>query len=102
MGFRQRTEGSADLGYFCQAFAFRQAVSSTHGWSHIEGRRRQPGDRGAIMGYFPTLGRLAKLGAGGGVIAAWMLAAASMVQAQQAPLMDKPFAEHRIVLQLSD
>jgi intracellular sulfur oxidation DsrE/DsrF family protein len=31
-----------------------------------------------------------------------IVAAASATHAQQAPLQDKPFAEHRIVLQLSD
>jgi uncharacterized protein len=36
-------------------------------------------------------------------IAALLIAAAApAVRAQQAPLQDKPFAEHRIVLQLSD
>jgi uncharacterized protein len=37
-----------------------------------------------------------------GVLAAAMLAAPLLAQAQPAPLPDKPFAEHRIVLQLSD
>ena len=31
-----------------------------------------------------------------------MLAAATAARAQQAPLQDKPFAEHKVVLQLSD
>jgi uncharacterized protein len=40
---------------------------------------------------------------GGAVIAVLGVAVASSVAgAQQAPLQDKPFAEHRIVLQLSD
>jgi uncharacterized protein len=34
--------------------------------------------------------------------AALLIAAATSARAQQAPLQDKPFAEHRIVLQLSD
>jgi len=38
----------------------------------------------------------------GGVIAVVMLAIPRVVWAQPAPLPDKPFAEHRIVLQLSD
>ena len=38
---------------------------------------------------------------GGAVIAASMMTTAASV-AEQAPLPDKPFAEHRIVLQLSD
>ena len=36
------------------------------------------------------------------VAAALMLAAAAGARAQQATLQDKPFAEHKIVLQLSD
>jgi uncharacterized protein len=40
---------------------------------------------------------------GGAVIAAVMLATVSLsARAEPAPLPDKPFAEHRIVLQLSD
>jgi len=40
---------------------------------------------------------------GSAVIVASMVAmAASVAQGQQVPLQDKPFAEHRIVLQLSD
>jgi uncharacterized protein len=40
---------------------------------------------------------------GGALIAALMLnSIASLAPAQQAPLQDKPFAEHRIILQLSD
>jgi uncharacterized protein len=40
---------------------------------------------------------------GSAVIAAWLLAmVASAVRAEPAPLPDKPFAEHHIVLQLSD
>jgi intracellular sulfur oxidation DsrE/DsrF family protein len=37
-----------------------------------------------------------------GVAALLMMTAAPMARAQQAPLQDKPFAEHKIVLQLSD
>src|SRR6202522_2585348 len=40
---------------------------------------------------------------GHAVIAAWMVTiTSSAARAQPAPLPDKPFAEHRIVLQLSD
>jgi hypothetical protein len=40
---------------------------------------------------------------GSALVAALMLTAiSSLAPAQQAPLQDKPFAEHRIVLQLSD
>ena len=35
-------------------------------------------------------------------IAALLIAAAPAARAQQAPLQDKPFAEHKVVLQLSD
>ncbi len=38
----------------------------------------------------------------GPVAAALMLALPSLAQAQPAPLPDKPFAEHRLALQLSD
>jgi len=40
----------------------------------------------------------------GGAVMAGLMAASlpSLVRAEQAPLPDKPFAEHRIVLQLSD
>ena len=37
-----------------------------------------------------------------GVAALLTITAASIARAQQAPLQDKPFAEHKIVLQLSD
>jgi uncharacterized protein len=37
-----------------------------------------------------------------GAAALLMITAAPMARAQQAPLQDKPFAEHKIVLQLSD
>jgi intracellular sulfur oxidation DsrE/DsrF family protein len=40
---------------------------------------------------------------GGAMMAGWMAATVpSLARAEQAPLPDKPFAEHRIVLQLSD
>jgi intracellular sulfur oxidation DsrE/DsrF family protein len=39
---------------------------------------------------------------GGGAMAALMVATISSARAQPAPLPDKPFAEHRIALQLSD
>jgi intracellular sulfur oxidation DsrE/DsrF family protein len=37
-----------------------------------------------------------------GIVSLIALMAATIAAAQQAPLQDKPFAEHRIVLQLSD
>ena len=37
-----------------------------------------------------------------GVVLAMITAAATAARAQQAPLQDKPFAEHKVVLQLSD
>jgi len=45
-----------------------------------------------MMRYFPMFG----------VICAALLIAIAAARAQQAPLQDKPFAEHKIVLQLSD
>jgi intracellular sulfur oxidation DsrE/DsrF family protein len=39
---------------------------------------------------------------GSAVVAAWLAAPAASARAEQAPLPDKPFAEHRVVLQLSD
>ena len=36
------------------------------------------------------------------VITAWLAVTLPIVHAQQVPLQDKPFAEHKIVLQLSD
>jgi uncharacterized protein len=39
---------------------------------------------------------------GNGAMAALMVATISSIRAQPAPLPDKPFAEHRIALQLSD
>jgi intracellular sulfur oxidation DsrE/DsrF family protein len=39
---------------------------------------------------------------GGAVVAALLVTTISSARAQPAPLPDKPFAEHRIVLQLSD
>jgi uncharacterized protein len=54
--------------------------------------RHLPGHRRSILCAF-----------GQAVMAALMLAtASSVVRAEPAPLPDKPFAEHRIVLQLSD
>jgi uncharacterized protein len=54
--------------------------------------RHLPGHRRSILRAF-----------GHAVMAALMLAtASSVVRAEPAPLPDKPFAEHRIVLQLSD
>src|SRR5271170_1114272 len=55
------------------------------------------------MRYFSRQRRLAVRAFGSVVIAASMLATIpSIARAEPAPLPDKPFAEHRIVLQLSD
>ena len=51
------------------------------------------------MRHFSTDRRSIMRGFGSALIAAFVLSAA---RAEQAPLPDKPFAEHRIVLQLSD
>src|SRR3954463_4197822 len=53
------------------------------------------------MSYFSRYLR-SMAGAIGGAAAVLMVALSAAAQAQQAPLQDKPFAEHRIVLQLSD
>jgi uncharacterized protein len=47
-----------------------------------------------MMGFSNTLRAIAA--------AALLIAATSPTRAQQAPLQDKPFAEHKVVLQLSD
>jgi intracellular sulfur oxidation DsrE/DsrF family protein len=49
-----------------------------------------------MMTYFPIMRTI------GALLAAMVVATAPAVRAQQAPLQDKPFAEHKIVLQLSD
>jgi intracellular sulfur oxidation DsrE/DsrF family protein len=47
-------------------------------------------------------GRLVRLIAGAAFAAALATMAVPVARAQQVPLQDKPFAEHKIVLQLSD
>jgi hypothetical protein len=55
------------------------------------------------MMHFPKHGRSIIRACGHAVMAALLAAMVpSVVRAQPAPLPDKPFAEHRIVLQLSD
>src|SRR5580693_10277789 len=55
------------------------------------------------MNYFPTDRRSIVRAFGNAAMAALMLAMLpSAARAQPAPLPDKPFAEHRVVLQLSD
>jgi uncharacterized protein len=54
------------------------------------------------MRYFSTVRQSIVRSISGAVMAALMVAAMSVARAQQAPLQNKPFAEHRIVLQLSD
>jgi intracellular sulfur oxidation DsrE/DsrF family protein len=54
------------------------------------------------MKQFSTYRRPIWRALGGAVVAALLAASAASVRAEQAPLPDKPFAEHRIVLQLSD
>src|SRR5579872_5611855 len=64
-----------------------------------QGHRRQPRLCGALMMKpLHTRGTIARA-----LFAALIVAAASpLVRAQQAPLQDKPFADHKIALQLSD
>jgi intracellular sulfur oxidation DsrE/DsrF family protein len=54
------------------------------------------------MTHFSTYRRSIVRAFSAATMAALMVAAVSVARAQQAPLQDKPFAEHRIVLQLSD
>jgi uncharacterized protein len=54
------------------------------------------------MRYFSTVRQSIVRSFSGAVMAALTVAAMSVARAQQVPLQDKPFAEHRIVLQLSD
>ena len=51
---------------------------------------------------FPGHRRSIVLTCGSAMAALMMATVPSLAQAEQAPLPDKPFAEHRIVLQLSD
>jgi hypothetical protein len=51
---------------------------------------------------FPANGRSIFPTRGCALIAALIMTAAAASAAEQAPLPDKPFAEHRVVLQLSD
>jgi intracellular sulfur oxidation DsrE/DsrF family protein len=54
------------------------------------------------MKYFSKYRRRIVAAFGGAMMAALLATAMPAARAQQAPLQDKPFAEHRIVLQLSD
>ena len=54
------------------------------------------------MKYFARYRRSIVSAFGSTVMAALLAATISSARAEQAPLQDKPFAEHRIVLQLSD
>jgi intracellular sulfur oxidation DsrE/DsrF family protein len=54
------------------------------------------------MAYLAGHRRSIKRALGGAVLAAAMTVAVPAIRAQPAALPDKPFAEHRIVLQLSD
>jgi intracellular sulfur oxidation DsrE/DsrF family protein len=54
------------------------------------------------MKYFARYRRSIVCAFGSTVMAALLAATISSARAEQAPLPDKPFAEHRIVLQLSD
>jgi uncharacterized protein len=54
------------------------------------------------MRQFSTYRRSILRALGGAVVTALLAAPAASARAEQAPLPDKPFAEHRVVLQLSD
>ena len=95
LGLGQRAERRADLGCGRQTSAVGQAAQPVGAGRHAEGRRRQSGHCGTGMTGFSTIIRA--------TIAALLIAAAAPdARAQQVPLQDKPFAEHKIVLQLSD
>src|SRR5205807_208757 len=95
MGLRQRTDRRADLGCGRQTSAVRQAAQPGAAGRDAERRRGQSGHCGTGMSDFSTIIRT--------IAAALLIAAAApAARAQQAPLQDKPFAEHKIVLQLSD
>ena len=100
MGFGQRTAGKAGVGCLRQTYRLRQCGALARQRRHLTGRRRQPGQRRSGMRHLGLAARSADDRAFGPPSSRPM--AASPARAQPPPLQDKPFAEHRIVLQLSD
>ena len=95
LGLRQRAERRADLGCGRQTSEIGQAAQPGAAGRHAERRRGQSGHCGTGMTGFSTIIRTM-------ATALLIATAAPDARAQQAPLQDKPFAEHKIVLQLSD
>ena len=95
LGLRQRAERRAGLGCGRQTSPVRQAAQQGGTGRDAERRRGQSGHCRTGMTGFSTIIRA--------ISAALLIAAAApAARAQQVPLQDKPFAEHKIVLQLSD
>src|SRR5262249_61022890 len=93
LGLGQPASGPPGVGRAGEAFAQRQRDGATRR-HHAKGCRRQSGHRGIGMmraNIYRT------------IIGALVLASmATLARAEQPPLQDKPFAEHKVVLQLSD
>src|SRR5258708_2137421 len=103
MGVRQRAARRAGLGCLFKTSRVRENAGATWAWHRAEGRRRESGHRGTGMMNLVRYRRSTLRALAGAVTAAAMMVATSpLARAQPAPLPDKPFAEHRIVLQLSD
>src|SRR3954453_6384315 len=98
MGLRQRAGGRRCVGCACKTPARSKGIGSAkRRLCHPEGRRRQPGDCRTGMKKIAAHARLKA-----GSLAGAFLLTLSAALAQPAPLPDKPFAEHRLALQLSD
>src|SRR5260221_5209445 len=95
MGFGQRAEARAGLGRGRQPPPIGQTAQPGRAGYHAERRRRQSRHRGISMTGFSTISRLL-------TAALLIVTSSTLARAQQAPLQDKPFAEHKVVLQLSD
>src|SRR5262249_9670777 len=81
------------MGRRRKASSRRPSAEPARSGPDAEGRRRQSRDRGPLMKHIA-----AYLSAS--AVALWL--AATPIRAQQIPLQDKPFAEHKVVLQLSE
>src|SRR5690349_14828236 len=81
------------MGHPRQASSRRPASEPARPGRDAAGRRRQSGNRGAGMKHLAAYLFASAL-------ALWL--AATPIRAQQIPLQDKPFAEHKVVLQLSE
>src|SRR5262249_27997892 len=93
LGLGQSARRQAGVGGVRGLSARRQDGGIAGGPSHLEGRRRQ------------TRGRRMKIRKGAlrpARVAPPAPTPPRILHAQKAPLQDKPFAEHKIVLQLSD